>query len=258
MPYEHNENFTTPADDVVIWRYMDFTKYVSMLHKHALYFGQASVMWDKFEGSLSKPSLRMLDRNFYPPMHLTDAQFDALVDDNKDFRKALPHNTRINCWYMGTDESAGMWQQYLQGREGIAIKSTVAKLRESLVNTTSSIYIGEVKYIDYSKGDVDFLNHHLNPFFYKRLSFSHENEVRAVIEHFDYTWDQNCARGKFTPSPAGKFEPNVHCDLKTLIGEIYVAPQMHEWFRELVSGLAEKYELDKKVHQSNLDIDPVL
>jgi len=39
MPAEENEAFPAPEDpNVSIWRYMDFTKFVSMLANQGLYF----------------------------------------------------------------------------------------------------------------------------------------------------------------------------------------------------------------------------
>lgn len=36
--YEEHPLMTVPTDDTIIWRYMDFTKFVSMLHMGCLYF----------------------------------------------------------------------------------------------------------------------------------------------------------------------------------------------------------------------------
>ena len=44
-----------PEDtDSRIWRYMDFTKYVSLLQHRGVFFGRADRLGDPFEGSISR------------------------------------------------------------------------------------------------------------------------------------------------------------------------------------------------------------
>ena len=39
MPYVEHKHFTPPADkNIKIWRYLDFTKFVSLLDQRALFF----------------------------------------------------------------------------------------------------------------------------------------------------------------------------------------------------------------------------
>jgi hypothetical protein len=55
MPSPDHPVFTKPQDpNVPIWRYMDFTKFVSMLENSALYFCRSDLLGDPFEGSFSK------------------------------------------------------------------------------------------------------------------------------------------------------------------------------------------------------------
>ena len=41
-------------DDAVLWRYMDFTKFVSLLEKSSLFFARADKLEDPFEGYLPR------------------------------------------------------------------------------------------------------------------------------------------------------------------------------------------------------------
>ena len=52
--YEEHPVFNPPPDDAILWRYMDFTKFVSLLEKQALFFARADKLGDSFEGSLSQ------------------------------------------------------------------------------------------------------------------------------------------------------------------------------------------------------------
>ncbi|KAF5417648.1 MAG: hypothetical protein C5S38_01290 [Candidatus Methanophagaceae archaeon] len=50
--YKEHPAFEKPSDeDIKIWRYIDFTKFVSLLDKKALFFARADRLSDSFEGS---------------------------------------------------------------------------------------------------------------------------------------------------------------------------------------------------------------
>ena len=65
--YEESPFCTPPPDDAVLWRYMDFTKFVSVLDKRALFFSAADKFGDPFEGSISKGTAELRPR--LPPQH---------------------------------------------------------------------------------------------------------------------------------------------------------------------------------------------
>ena len=55
MPSTNHQVFAQPANpDTKIWRYMNFTKFVSMLEHQALWFSRADKLGDPFEGSMPK------------------------------------------------------------------------------------------------------------------------------------------------------------------------------------------------------------
>ena len=50
--YKEHRACNPPSSDAILWRYMDFTKYVSLLEKRALFFARADKLEDPFEGYL--------------------------------------------------------------------------------------------------------------------------------------------------------------------------------------------------------------
>ncbi len=50
--YEEHPVFLSPADDQVIWRYMDLPKFVTLVEGRALYFSRADLLGDSHEGAL--------------------------------------------------------------------------------------------------------------------------------------------------------------------------------------------------------------
>jgi hypothetical protein len=58
--YNEHPIFEKPDNEnAKIWRYLDFTKFVSMLEKKALFFVRADKLGDQFEGSFSKANLEL-------------------------------------------------------------------------------------------------------------------------------------------------------------------------------------------------------
>ena len=114
------------------------------------------------------------------------------------------------------------------------------------------IYAGKVRYIDYSTESVPRDNS-FSPFLHKRLSFAHEQEVRAMI---DVGTLENLHPSMREP-PSGEQGVYVPTDLNALIERVHVSPQAPEWFSDLVRRTSEKYGVTAPVTRSSLDQDPV-
>ncbi len=56
--YEENAFFNSPPMDAVLWKYLDFTKFVSLLDKNTLFFVRADKLGDPFEGSYSRMNIK--------------------------------------------------------------------------------------------------------------------------------------------------------------------------------------------------------
>lgn len=248
MPAAHHPVFKQPPDPATpIWRYMDFTKFVSMLESNSLYFARSDCLGDPFEGSHSRGNELLrpnLYKEFYPK--IPAKVFADIASLKAASAKSQRQWTFINCWHMNLGESAAMWKLYAKSNEAVAIKSSFFRLANELDNET---YVGMVAYIDFER---DWLpeGNIFYPFVHKRHSFSHENEVRAVymdVPIKDGHFDQSA------PHPGG-VEKKV--DLSTLIEVVHVAPTSPTWFKVLVEQVCRRYGLAKPVVQSSLDAEP--
>lgn len=267
--YEASSIFVQPEnDDIQVWRYMDFTKFVSFIDSQSLYFARADKFDDPFEGSLPKMNvvaresvqLRILSSPHFPPeareMYLK--QVASTGEINQYWRKFYA----INCWHMNEHESAAMWRLYLKSNEGIAVQSTYRKLRESIIDD-EKVYLGQVKYIDYEKESIghyydpdsanDFVFNMFAPFVYKRKSFEHEREIRALIERPPTTSEEQI--GRYQDTIAHGVEIKV--DIKQLVENIYVAPSAPDWLSSLVSKVAQRYGFTFQVVRSRLSEQPL-
>ena len=156
--YDQHPAFITPPPDAVLWRYMDFVKFVSLLERKALFFAKASRLGDPFEGSISQSTAVEIQR-----MKLVKPE--ALHEEL--FRQR--DRTLVNCWHEGAYESAAMWSLYGQH---IAIRTTSERLCRSF-DCEEDIHVGRVAYVDYETAHIR-LNNLFNLYLHKRLSFEHE------------------------------------------------------------------------------------
>jgi hypothetical protein len=239
--YKDNPNLVKPKfSSAKIWRYIDFTKFVSLLDKSALFFSRADKLGDPFEGSHPKENISIRAEIYKKEIPLTYVS---------SIYKLLREFTVVNCWHMNEYESAAMWNLYASSEEGIAIQSSFQRLKDSFTDRENDIFIGVVQYIDYDKERI--LDDPLSSFVHKRKSFSHENELRAVIQKLPP--EAISSRTK-RPFDDGLY---VLVDLEFLIDKIYLAPTSPRWLLELVISTLGKYNLGKKeVHQSSLDEKP--
>ncbi len=233
--------FVPPQNtNIKIWRYMDFTKYISILETKSLYFPLISELNDPFEGSFSKGNKRLrplLYKHFKPNLDI-----GTLI-------KKLRSWVAVSCWHMSEHESAAMWNLYSKSEEAICIQSTYGELRNAL---GVDIEIGTVQYIDY---DNDWIpeDHPLLPFLYKRRSFEHESEIRAII---NLASNVSLNVEKITDNiPERGILKKVK--LQNLIHKIYIAPNSAPWFYNLVKNISITYGLKNiEVIQSSLEKEP--
>jgi hypothetical protein len=250
QPYPHE----IPDAESKLWRYMDFTKYVSMLSTVGLYFARADSFDDTFEGAKGlKKNKAVWDDHYLqffrdainnPPdgyeckysVEEVEQQAQKLLAELEVGGQFSRKHTFISCWHENEHESEAMWRLYASYLDNaIAVKTTYDRLYRSL-GRNPSIRIGRVMYIDLGKGYAGIND----SFWRKRKSFAHEKEVRAIVV------DREC-------NDMGKI---IGCDLTNLIEEIFVSPSAPSWFVHLVNDVNKKYEIDICVSTSELIEEP--
>ncbi|RKU14250.1 hypothetical protein C6502_01270 [Candidatus Poribacteria bacterium] len=229
--YETHPYFNHPPDDTVLWRYMDFTKFISLLDTSCLFLARTDTLGDPFEGALTDADMGLLD-SYYSEL------------DQKTWirvAKAMRRNALISCWCENSSESDAMWRLYSRKKNGIAIKTVFSSFKESMTDERY-IHVGRIKYIDY-ENDFAGTGNVFKPFLCKRRAFEHEQEVRAVHIHMP-------------DGPYAAFSDAGMCyqvDLSLLIQEVIVAPCADDWFLELVKSVVARYKLEAPVNKSEMD-----
>lgn len=219
-----------PKDEDTVWRYMSFEKFANILATKSLFFARADKYDDKFEG--------------YVPESIIMSYESVVSRINPNFRQYI----MCNCWHHGNEESMAMWDKYHLRNSGIAIKTTIGNLKNSLPDEPN-VFIGQIEYIEnHNQIDmpedlpIESLLHY--PYFYKRTPFKYEQEVRAIIDVVSCLHD--------VPYEFGR---SLKIDVKTLMGEnseVIVSPYAEKWITDMITLIVEQYEYQFPVNLSRL------
>jgi hypothetical protein len=233
VAYEMHPNLITPAAGTVLWRYLDCAKFMDILERRVLWFARADTFEDPLEGTYTDAELLQLrSLPSIPTPEGPDHVGDAYLRGSKMIRST----SFISCWRAGADESMAMWDRYR-----IAIKSTVGHFKEAVSGYGKSVYIGEVRYVDWKDSPWD--NNLLAMCVRKVFAYKHESEVRALI------WDtENLSRVSST-IPLGL---EVPFDPRKSITEVWVGPREKPWMYALVTEVMKRYGLAQEVIASTL------
>lgn len=260
MPYEPHDLFTDPEENT-LWRYLDFTKFVSIINTNSLFFPSARTLQkiDPWEGSYLKKELVHIlnEEKLLKPTTDFSTEFDYIKQKANDWLLCFENEADsnfISCWHYNSYESAAMWGLYLKSNEGLCIQTDIQSFKDSFKDETKRIFIGMVRYKEYetdffySGFDMNKIEYpsfsFFHPFIHKRKIYDHEKEYRAIVPLFGNRSD-NCKNGLM-----------IKVNLKTLIKRIVLAPASPEWFEELVRSTLKKYDLDFPVTKSMVDDKP--
>lgn len=141
---EHSCFIQPQNSDSRLWRYMDFTKFVSLISSGSLFFCRADLFKDPFEGSYSKANVALRPQVY---KGMPEEQLGKMMAQMARFAKWVREWTYINCWHTNEYESAAMWDLYAKTNEAVAIETSYGKLKNVL---PENVFLGCVKYIDYN------------------------------------------------------------------------------------------------------------
>ena len=114
-------------------------------------------------------------------------------------------------------------------------------------------HIGSVEYIDYANDTIHPINRTQSINSYsllltKRMSFSHEKEVRILATKHPQRDGEDVLGGSNPFS-----ELRIPIDLSNLVSSIVISPLAPEWVLEAVTTMTQKHINDKvTIHQSKL------
>ena len=222
-----------PRDEDTVWRYMNFEKFANILATKSLFFTRADKYDDKFEG--------------YVPASTTLSYESSDSQIVSNFRQYI----MCNCWHHGHEESMAMWDKYHLRNSGIAIKTTLENLKNSLPDEPN-VFIGQIEYIEnHNQIEIpenpSIVSLVYSPYFYKRTPFEYEQEVRAIIDVASISRDAPYEFG--TP---------VEINVETLMSEnseVIVSPHADRWIASTLQLIVERCGYQFPINPSRL-LDP--
>jgi hypothetical protein len=254
---EEHPNLKKPKGNFIIWRYMDFPSFLSLLTKSTLTFVRADLFEDKYEGKLPRVTANLIDIEYENLVRSSG----GIPAGNKlsDLLDNLNNEVYLNCWCKENHEMVHMWKIYSK-EHGIAIETTYEQLKKSLV-TDDTVYPVEIKYLDFFRDFIDWQSNVLTAFTVKRKEYKSENEFRLLISNpIEIV---NKARQSDTTVDAlhgilqnmYKQIPAVDCgvNLNELISRVHLSPYAPKWYYDVLRDTMKNFGLgDIEIMQSSL------
>lgn len=245
-----------PKDSAILWRYIDFVKFVSLLSTSAIYMPRVDQLEDPFEGALGPKDRREVfeisneicyylehQRPDYDPDNPPEespkerAEAKQHVQDEISAARERRKWTFVSCWCETSHESEAMWKIFCgDPMQGLAIKSRYSKLYRIYDKIDLPKLIGRVSYIDYRQHFADYRT----ALFRKRVAFEHEKEVRMTVEN----------------RKIDAFGISVNIDPSEFIEEIVISPLAPCWYEKLVNDVVKKFGVSIPVKISEMTIEP--
>ena len=276
--FEELEGITSPEDEAILWRYMNFEKFVNLLATKTLFFTRVDKFKDPFEG-LIPPSLKNQIKEAINRAENSEEKemFKLGLKAIENFRKYA----MCNCWHQNEEESMAMWEKYHIRNSGIAIKTTMGNLKRCF-SDEHDVFIGEINYIHNNTYDSNYINNYRNskgtartklvylPYFHKRKAFEYEHEVRIIIDAEPFVRDYFDSRGgEIRAETYLETEFPDICetgipltiDVETLIGEtgeVIISPYANNWITDTIKSVVHQYGFDFEVNPSRLLAQPTL
>lgn len=246
--YDNHPCFPQPnSDDISLWKYMDFTKFISLVNYQQIFLCRSDLFDDPYEGTFPTKIIEYVHNINEMGIDKSTSEY---VRQIYDFNKYVRKHTYISCWHANNFESAAMWDLYSKNDASVAIETTYADLKKLL---PSDAMIGLVKYIDYDN-DVFPLENTFYPFTHKRKSFEHEREVRFLIQRLPLNSEKN--KVEFDNAVAPNVIP-IDANINSFVKKIHLSPRAPEWMLNLLKDVVSKYSISVEVRRSNLYISPI-
>lgn len=292
---EKNVLIPTEKENLDLFRYMDSFKFFDFLQTNSLYFPSARKLepYDKDEGFIADEEVKYIQDYLYSDK-LYD-MFEATMRQGKtitygdykltgnrkldlDIMKSMDNSFDafkdwifINCWNIGKYESDLMWKGYTSKNDGIAIKTTLDKLKLANNSSNKEIFCQKISYI--TEEEVKKPQYRIKEYFEgvpriyiairllldKKIFFEGDKELRLIFADIDTLANIDSmaviAGTDIEKIPAPNDYHKIDFDAKTIINEIILHPNASKEFEENIKNklLMLGYEdLVSKVVKSKL------
>ncbi|SJN51604.1 hypothetical protein FM120_31505 [Sphingobacterium faecium PCAi_F2.5] len=210
-------DFNCPDDDTIVWKYMDLFKFLDLISTKKLFMLKNTEFIDKRDGK-DNNTIDSYKENSNPQLHrFLEKNYESNIDLNDRVRGI----TFVNCWHINEYESSVMWDSYSNSNGGIAIRTTIGRIKKSITDERE-VFISKVNYSNLPPriGNIFF------PIIQKSVIYRDERELRLF--HSDLPNLHNGVKEKFI-----KIDVNVD----ELIDEVYFHPLTPEWVVQSLNNI---------------------
>ena len=221
-----------PRGNRVIWRYLSLEKFLDIILNSQLFFTNLTKLTDQYEGtSFESDKQRLLSKIRKSKNY--DNEVKEVIEELQETNE-LRSYTLVNCWTLKTHESFALWKIYVGNGPGVAIRTTISKLKKSINETNQDfdehISIAQVRYRETSEYPFSRLYSTIT----KKPFYDFEDELRMMILNFPlhlngYEVPYNLNIGR-----------TVKINPKELISEIYISPFISKEYRKIVENAIVK------------------
>ena len=233
-----------PEANSILWRYMSFAKFCSLLDRKALFFSLVGDMEDRYEGFIYPPEAREHGDSLQQAERIGHGVLHEIA------RTAL-----ISCWTESGHESSLMWKAYA-GVEGVVVRTSFQNLQESIRSVAElPVTYGQVEYVDYRRIEVPRFG--WAPLLHKRIEYREEGEVRAILPA--PPWDVSIQQGvpethipldSDVAEQRGRYIP---VDFEILVQEIVLPSHASPWFAQVVKSVMDDSLVRSRVTRSSIE-----
>lgn len=159
-----------PEDSKTLYRYMDFWKFEDIISRKALFFSRGDKFEDQYEGLETE-----LSKSMRRAVHNDDS-----YNENSKFYDRNRRCLAVHCWHISDFESTAMWKQFAREIDGIAIRTTVKRIKSALNSYGKNLCIRNIKYVENHLHEFTPFGCPFFPFLVKRKEYAKENELRII------------------------------------------------------------------------------
>lgn len=239
-------------DSMCVWRYSPLWALLWAIEHRSLHLTLLDELrrrHDPFEGSVPKPTKdddMVVSSGSYTAAWIPGDD-DVGIPPREDnqlrihrLRQGLLRCAHASCWRHGA-ESAAMWRLYCGVGDGVAIRTTFAKLRESI--TDPDVCVSLVAYKDYQTERFAVHRQSYHPAIHKQRAFEHEQEVR-VLRFREKDFEAAGGNPDFRLPNDWSSEWDIDAAVDSIVVTPYspavYLPTVREAIRRLSPALAEK------------------
>lgn len=223
--------------DTPVYRYISFGNFVGLLLSKRLWLSNVELLEDKWELVPDSARINTIINQQSQTMS-SESSLKQIATNIKSLRKIA----FINCWSASKHESNALWNLYCPSTEGIAIQTTLERLKKSVLLPVLEVSYDQNKSDDPRIDAYELVTH-------KRPMFSYEQEVRIVlIQDLD---DPNYP-GRKTIGTEIDWDPELHLE------NIWIHPKAQYWFAMIVTDTVRRLapKIGDRVWHSKMNQSP--